>query len=209
MKISPSIASADILRIADEVQFTNQYFDDIHLDVADGIAVGEISFGIQMCRRICEIATLPISLHLEVSNPLQYVEQVKQGNFDMVFIQVDCLTNAKEVVGIYRANAIPVGINLSNLDLEREDLRELLEMTGHVLINTTYHNDIRQSLRREMLDYAIRLANETEHKVWIDGAINWDIIKEIQNSNIYAAVMGRAVFSDKANAVREKKNLFG
>ena len=68
MKISPSIASADILRIADEVQFTNQYFDDIHLDVADGIAVGEISFGIQMCRRICEIATLPISLHLEASD---------------------------------------------------------------------------------------------------------------------------------------------
>lgn len=66
IRFSPSIASSDILNVAREVRFVNNYFDDIHLDVADGAAVNEISFGFKMCGKVCEIAKLPISLHLEV-----------------------------------------------------------------------------------------------------------------------------------------------
>ncbi|MCI9074805.1 MAG: hypothetical protein HFH10_03215 [Dorea sp.] len=208
MKISSSIASSDILRIGEEVRFANHYFDDIHLDVADGIAVGEISFGFKMCSRICELAAVPVSLHLEVSNPLQYVEQVKECDFDIVFIQIDCLKNAKEVVRIYQENQIPTGINLSNLDLGREELGELLGMTEHVLINTTCHNDVQQRLRMDMLDYSVRLADETPHKVWVDGAISWEIAHRLRESDIYAAVMGRAIFLDRDKAVENKKNLY-
>lgn len=207
MKISPSIASSDILRIGEEVQFVNQYFDDIHLDVADGCAVGEISFGFKMCGRICELAAVPVSLHLEVSNPLQYVEQVKECGFDIVFIQIDCLKNAKEVIRIYQENQIPTGINLSNLDLGRRELGELLETAEHILINTTYHYDVHQVLRTDMLDYAVRLAAETPHKVWIDGAVSWEIVRRLRESDIYAAVMGRAIFSDRDKAVENKKNI--
>ena len=209
MKISPSIASSDILRIADEVMFVNQYFDDIHLDVADGAAVGEISFGLKMCGRICGLASVPVSLHLEVLHPVQYVEQVKECGFDMVFIQIDCLKNPKEVLRVYRDYQIPAGINISNLDLNRKELRELLDMAEHVLVNTTYHNDPRQILRNDMLEYALHLADGSRNKVWVDGAISWDVVKKLQESAIYAAVMGRGIFLDKDKAVENRKSMSG
>lgn len=207
MKISPSIASADILNISDEVMFANQYFNDIHLDVADGVAVQEISFGLKMCKKISEIARLPISIHLEVSNPLQYVEQVKSCCSGVTFLQVDCLSNAREVIHTYQKNQIRTGVNISHLDLNRNDLEELLDMTEHILVNTTYHSDLEQTLKLDMLNYAIYLANHTQHKVWIDGAIDWEVLKNIQNTKIYMAVMGRAIFSNKEKAVAIGKQL--
>lgn len=208
MRISPSIASADIMRVEEEVQFVNRYFDDIHLDVADGVAVNEITFGLKMCSRIRKIAKCPISLHLEVSNPLKYLKQIKECSYDMVFIQIDCLEEPQKVIRIFEENQIPTGINISNLDLQREGLEEILGLAEHVLVNTTYHNDPGQLLQIEMLNYAIDLAENTAHKVWIDGAINWDIVNRIRNTSIDTIVMGRAIFSDKEQAVKNRESLY-
>ena len=57
MKVSPSIASADVLNVASEVAFIDKYFDNIHIDIEDGVAVGGISFGMKMSKGICSIST--------------------------------------------------------------------------------------------------------------------------------------------------------
>ena len=88
MIISPSIASSDVLYVADEVDFADKYFDDIHIDIEDGVAVSGISFGSQMAKKICERASKPKSIHLEVINPMNYIDDVKQCNADICFIQV-------------------------------------------------------------------------------------------------------------------------
>ena len=40
MLISPSIASADVLRVADELDYIDKYFDNVHIDIEDGVAIG-------------------------------------------------------------------------------------------------------------------------------------------------------------------------
>ena len=56
MKISPSIASSDLLNISEEISFIDEYFDAIHLDIEDGVAVNNISFGFKLAKSICDIS---------------------------------------------------------------------------------------------------------------------------------------------------------
>lgn len=197
MQISPSIASANLLRIEEEVKFIDEYFDSIHLDIEDGNAVRSISFGFKLAKQICDLSKAKEkTIHLEVLKPLNFMSDVKKCNADVVFIQADALDNPIKVIDLYRENGICVGVNLSNLDMARDCLGELVESCSNILINTTHHDDLEQICDNNMLEYAIDLAKKGK-KVWIDGGINWDIYNSIIDSPIHSAVMGRAIFKDK------------
>ncbi|MBR2534402.1 MAG: hypothetical protein IKE50_06465, partial [Erysipelotrichaceae bacterium] len=48
MKVSPSLASGDVLYVAREVDYIDKYFDNIHLDIEDGVVLLGITFGMKM-----------------------------------------------------------------------------------------------------------------------------------------------------------------
>lgn len=208
MKISPSIASADIMHIAEEVLFADKYFNNIHLDVADGVAVNEITFGMKMCKLICDLSTASEkSIHLEVLDPLHYIEEIKRCKADITFIQIDHLTDPIAVIDAYMQAGIPTGINISNLDVGRKEMSCLLEKTKHVLINTTLHSDPLQIAQPQMLDYACQLACHGKYDVWIDGGIDRERYESLKHSKLYAVVMGREIFKDKQAAIKAYGNI--
>ncbi len=200
MKISPSIASADVLNVASEVSFIDRYFDNIHIDIEDGVAVGGISFGMKMARGICRISTSrEKTMHIEVLNPLDYLQDVIECNCDVTFIQVSHLAKPLSVIDGYKQAGVKVGVNLCDEDLSRADLGELLEASPYVLVGTTAHWDPMQNYLPEMEAFALKLA-ET-HKVWIDGCVTYETYLRLKDSKIYCAVMGRGVFEDKDKAI--------
>ena len=201
MIVSPSIASGDPLRIAQELDFIDKYFDSVHIDIEDGNAVRNISFGFKTAIAVCDYSvSSDKTMHLEVTNPLEYIDKIKQCKVDAVFIQADALSDPVFVTRRMIEEGIPTGVNLSNLDMGKPYLEELLEMTDDVLVNTTHHDDPAQICDEAMLDYALRLAAEGK-KVWIDGGITAEIFERHKDSDIYAAVMGRGVFGNKEKAI--------
>lgn len=203
MKISPSIASSNLLHVAKEIDFVDQHFNNLHLDIEDGNAVRSISIGFKLGKMICFYSkSEEISMHLEVLHPLDFLDEIKACQADVVFIQVDCQRQPLDIIKEFQRHAIPTGINLSNLDLDRLDLPELLNSTDMVLINTTHHDDPKQICDLIMLDFALNLANQGK-KVWVDGGITAEIYRQIKDSNIYAAVMGRAIFKNKEKAIEQ------
>ncbi len=202
MRISPSIASADLLNIAQEIDFIDRYFDSIHLDIEDGNAVKNITFGFKLCQAICEYSkSTEKTLHLEVIDPLKYIQEIKACECDVVFLQADCLDDPLEIAKKMREEQIPVGMNLSYLDRKRTNLKDLIDFSDSILINTTHHDDIFQVCDLEMLKFALMLA-ENGKKVWVDGGISLKIVRDLMRSNIYSAVMGRGVFSNKKKAIQ-------
>lgn len=201
MKISPSIASSNLLHVAKEIDFVDQHFNNLHLDIEDGNAVHSISIGFKLGKMICLYSkSEEISMHLEVLHPLDFLEEVKACQVDVVFIQVDCQRQPLDIIEEFKRQAIPTGINLSNLDLERPELPALLDSTDMFLINTTHHDDPKQICDLMMIDFALNLANQGK-KVWIDGGITFEIYQQIKDSTIYAVVMGRAIFENKEKAI--------
>ncbi len=204
MLISPSVASADVLHIADEVEYIDAYFDNIHIDIEDGVAVGGISFGMKMAKGICRIsASREKTMHLEVLRPLDYLNDVVACNCDVTFIQVSHLSDPLKVIETFRQAGVKVGVNLCDEDLAREELDELVGISDHILVNTTAHWDPDQNYMPEMEEFALKLAEDENKKIWIDGCVSYDTYLRLKDSKIYCAVIGRGIFSDKELAVRQ------
>ncbi len=207
MRISPSIASADVLRVAEELDYIDRYFDSVHIDIEDGVAVGGISFGIKMTKGILDHSkSREKTIHLEVYDPLFYLDQLKQLDFDVCFIQVCHLKDPVSVISRFKEAGIETGINLCNTDTDKEITKKLLPMSDYYLINTTAHDDYEQLYIPEMEEYALKLAADPNKKVWIDGNVDYDAYLRLKDSNIYCAVMGRGVFNDKKLAVERYCN---
>ena len=199
MIISPSIASSDILNIEKEVKFGVEHFNQIHLDVEDGVAVNGISFGMKMCKRIKNISKEAyISLHLEVYKPLDYIDELEEIKPDILFIQTDHLNNKAEILQKFKKRGLRCGVSLSDRDLNTDN-EEILKMSDEIMVLCAYLSDPEQIFRQDMADYAQSIARKFNKKVWIDGGISYDRYKELckTHPDIYATVMGRGVFGNK------------
>lgn len=196
MLISPSIASFDVLNIANEVAYIDRYFEDIHIDIEDGMAVEGITFGMKVCKGIKNITSSKISIHLGVMEPLKYLEDVKECNPEIVFIQSDVIENPMEIIQIFKKKGIPVGLAITNRDMEK-DYSSIFKETDEVLVTTAFVDDPEQIYQQTLEDYALNLAKSQKLKVWLDGGVTYDIYKRLKNSGINAVVMGREIYFNK------------
>lgn len=203
MYISPSVASSDLFHLEEEIQFANQNFHHIHIDVEDGVAVPNITFGMKTCQKIC--SSWPDSyrsVHLSVYSPMDYLERVKSCGADIVFIQVSHLSDPKMVLEAYRDAGIPLGLSISNHDL-KNNWEQLLDYVQQVLVVTNYIGDPKRTFQPRMLELALKIADDSHMRTWIDGNINHEIWHSLNDSPLYAAVMGSAIYRDKVSAVKQ------
>jgi len=74
--IAPSILSADLDRLQEEVKSIEPYADWLQIDVMDGRFVPNTTFPIELVRTIK--TTLPLDIHLMVHDAAEYVRQFLQ-----------------------------------------------------------------------------------------------------------------------------------
>lgn len=206
MLISPSIASSDLLHLEEETVFAARHFGQIHIDIEDGTIVPNITMGMKVCQEVCEKwKDAYRSLHLSVLEPLKYLERVKKCKADIVFLALNHLEHPCEVLEAYLTEGIPTGISISNLDLDRdpETLKKLLKLSGQVVVVTNRVGDPERRFQYSMEKTAEEIADTYGVPVWLDGNVTYEIWKELEDRNIYAAVMGGAIYRDKELALRQ------
>ena len=133
---------------------------------------------------------------------MNYIDDVKQCNADICFIQVDILENPLSVVNEFKKAGINVGIALGDRDINK-DYDQLYKSVEQVLISTACHDDPMQEYQQFLEDYGLMLNKKYGHKVWLDGGVKYSIYQKLKDSPIYAMVMGRAVYSDKQLALKQ------
>jgi ribulose-phosphate 3-epimerase len=74
IKISPSILSADLANLAEEVKTIENYADMIHIDVMDGVFVPNISFGIPVVKSLRKHTNMFFDVHLMIVEPEKYID---------------------------------------------------------------------------------------------------------------------------------------
>lgn len=208
LRISPSILSADFLRLGDELASVSNA-DWVHFDVMDGDFVPNVSFGQDILRAVKRGTSLPVDVHLMVSNPDETFERYLDAGADLLTFHWETAKHARRIVdGIHQHGAkagvaINPGTPVSALDalLDVVDLVLVMSVNpgfgGQKFIEGTYRQlDLLRSMCRERKVAPI---------VEIDGGVGVTNAGKLVAHGATMLVAGSAVFKapNHAEAVEQ------
>ena len=84
MKVYPSIASADPLRIAEELDKIRGH-PRVHVDIEDGNFLPNITFGQKTVRKLMQNPDFVYDLHLLTTRPYEFLQQISDCHFSHLF----------------------------------------------------------------------------------------------------------------------------
>jgi len=126
IEIVPSILSADLGRLADQVrEAVEAGADRIQVDVMDGHFVPNLTFGPQVVEAVRRATSLPVEAHLMVERPELFIEAFAKAGADVIEVQVEATTSLYRTVMAIRDLGSRAGVAI-NPATPVEDLREIL-----------------------------------------------------------------------------------
>jgi ribulose-phosphate 3-epimerase len=198
--IAPSILSADLGRLAEEIARCEAGGADwIHVDVMDGRFVPNLTFGAKVIETVRRLTSLPIDVHLMVVEPERYFEDFAAAGATGLTIHPEVsphlhrqLTRIREL-GCAAGAAINPSTPLTAVSEVLAELDLLLVMSvnpgfgGQQFIPSSV-DKVRRA--RAMLD-----ATGSEAWLQVDGGISRDTIADVWEAGANALVAGHAIFA--------------
>ncbi len=113
-KISPSILSADFLRLGEEVQAVEKAGADyIHVDVMDGHFVPNLTIGPAVVKALRRITSLPLDVHLMIENPDPYLPEFAKAGASILTVHVETVIHLHRTLTEIRALGAKAGVSLN------------------------------------------------------------------------------------------------
>jgi len=202
VRIAPSILSADLSKLADEIAMLEEGGADwIHIDVMDGRFVPNLTFGSKVIESVRKLTKLPLDVHLMVVQPENYFDDFAAAGANGMSIHTEVsphlqrqLNRIREL-GCRAGAVVNPGTSLTAVSEVVDDIDLLLVMT----VNPGFGGQqfIRGSLdkirrAREMLG-----TNGSKAFLEVDGGIDRKTIKSVWEAGADTFVAGNAIFSAK------------
>ena len=216
VKLSPSILSADLTRLGEQVKEAEAGGADwLHIDVMDGRFVPWLTFGAPIVKALNEITDLPLDVHLLTVEPERLIPAFAEAGANIITVQAEACTHLYNTIrqikglGIKAGVALNPGTPMSSIKcvLEELDLIMVLAVDPGFKGMPAYPKSVWKVKRvRQMVnDFGL-----TQLELQVDGGIKANNIAEYAAAGATAFVAGSAVFNDKASvaaniaALREK-----
>lgn len=202
VKISPSILSADVLAMGTEIDaITEAGADWIHVDVMDGHFVPNLTFGVPLVNALKSHATLPLDVHLMISNPLEQLEWFIKAQPDYLTIHAEALPDTQALVQaatMIHEGGCKAGVSLKP-DTPTSILTETIELWDMVLVMSVYpgfsgQGYIEGSDMRVAEVAAMAREAGCSPLIQVDGGINDTTAALVAASGADVLVAGNAVF---------------
>jgi ribulose-phosphate 3-epimerase len=136
IKLAPSILAADLAHLADQVtQVVAAGADRIHVDVMDGHFVPNISFGPVLVKWLRPVCSIPLEVHLMISEPDRYLEAFAEAGADTLIVHEEGAIHLHRTVQAIHALGKRAGVAI-NPATPASVLDEILPEVELVLVMT-------------------------------------------------------------------------
>lgn len=192
--ISPSIYSADLLNLR-QVLKTLKGFEHLHLDVDDGNFVRGISFGMDVVRGIAACTDISLDAHLEVMNPLAYVEPLADAGVELICAHMEVLDFPSLFLSGVHNRGKKAGLAL-NIKTPAVFLEPYVDQLDQVILVSCEADVDGLLFRRGVLKKVseVRSMLSDHANVWVDGGANEKNLKNVVDAGADGVVLGRAIF---------------
>src|SRR3954468_23837677 len=112
--IAPSILSADFAALAASIDAVQKGGADlIHVDVMDGHFVPNITIGPVVAKAVKRVATVPLDVHLMITDPDRYIDAFAEAGAAMISVHVEVLPHLHRTIQAIKALGVKAGAVLN------------------------------------------------------------------------------------------------
>ena len=136
VRIAPSILSADLGKLADEIRDVEHAGADwIHVDVMDGRFVPNITLGPIVVAAARRVTSLPLDVHLMIVEPERYLQAFAEAGADVISVHVEASVHLQRTLAAIRGLGKRAGVVL-NPHTPEDAIRYVLSDVDLVLVMT-------------------------------------------------------------------------
>ena len=210
VRIAPSVLSADLGRLAEQVEAAfDGGADWLHVDVMDGHFVPNLTFGVPVIRALRKLTDRPIDVHLMVERPEQYIDDYAGAGASVFTFHPEATVHVQRHLARVRERGMMAGLalNPSTPLAAGEEVVDDLDLVLVMSVNPGFGGQSYLPAATSKIARVRELlgARRSAAVLEVDGGITVETIGEARQAGAEAFVAGTAVFGqrDIARAVRE------
>lgn len=200
-EIAPSLLSANFYNLQDDLErLKKSGIKYLHLDVMDGNFVPNISFGLPIIKSVRKNTDFILDCHLMIEKPERYLEDFKNAGADILTVHQEATIHLQRTLAEIRRLGMKAGVSL-NPSTSEETLKYIMDDLDLILImsvNPGFGGQSYIEAVNEKIKRVRKMIDESERDIIleVDGGVNKDNIKELENLGVDLFVAGSAAFKN-------------